>query len=60
MVTINNSQGTPCTISSHTFQGGLFNGYNIVIKQNWLIEADLLISFYSRLFIYSTLDPRHL
>ena len=57
MVTTSDSQGTPCTISPQTFQGGLFNSYNIVLRQDQLAEADLLISFYSRQFIQSTLDP---
>ena len=60
MVTTSDSQGTPYTISSQTFQGGLFNSYNIVLRQDWLVEADLLISFYFKQFIQGTLDPRRL
>ena len=60
MVTTSDSQGTPCTISLQTFQGGLFNSYNIVFRQDQLAEADLLISFRSRQFIQGTSDPRHL
>ena len=60
IVTTSDSQGTPRTISPQTFQGGFFNSYNIVLKQDQLAEADLLISFYSRQFIQSTLDSRRL
>ena len=48
MVTTSDSQGTPYTISPQTLQGGLFNSYNIVFRQDWLAEVDLLISFYFR------------
>ena len=60
MVTTSDSQGTPRTIGLQTFQGSLFNSYNIVLRQDQLVEADLLISFYSRQFIQGTLDPRYL
>ena len=60
MVTTSDSQGTPRTISLQTFQGGLFNSYNIVLRQDQLAEADLLISFRSRQFIQGTSDPRRL
>ena len=59
-VTTSDSQGTPCTIGPQTFQGGLFNSYNIVLRWGWLTEADLLISFRSGQFIQGTLDPKHL
>ena len=60
MVTTSNSQGNPRTISPQTFQGGLFNSYNIVLRQDWLIKTDLLISFYSRQFVQGALDPKRL
>ena len=60
IVTISNSQGISYTISFQTFQGSLFNSYNIVLRWNWLMEVDLLISFRSRQFIQGTLDPRRL
>ena len=59
-VTTSDSQGTPYTIGLQTFQGSLFNSYNIVLKQDQLIEVDLLISFRSRQFIQGTLDPKRL
>ena len=60
MVTTSDSQGTSCTISLQTFQGGSFDGYNMVLRWDWLAEADLLISFCTRQFIQGTLDPRRL
>ena len=60
IVTTSDSQGTPRTISLQTFQGGLFNSYDIVLRQDQLEEVDLLISFCSRQFIQGTLDPRRL
>ena len=59
-VTTSDFQGTPRTIGPQTFQGGLFNSYNIVLRQDQLAEVDLLISFRSRQFIQGTLDPRRL
>ena len=60
MVTTSDSQGTPRTIGPQTFQGSLFNSYNIVLRWDQLAEVDLLISFYSRQFIQGTSDPRRL
>ena len=60
MVTTSDSQGTPRTIGLQIFWGGLFNSYNIVLRQDQLAEVDLLISFCSRQFIQGTSDPRRL
>ena len=59
-ITTSNSQGTPYIISSQTFQGGLFNSYNIVLRWDWLAKVNLLISFRSGQFIQGTSDLKRL